>query len=50
MNSDLLECKRQALILAKSENPPVKDNDNDNDNDKDKDNPVQEAQLECARA
>ena len=46
MNSDPLECKRQALILAKSENPPVKDNDNDND----KDNPVQEAQLECARA
>ena len=29
MNSDLLECKRQALLLlllAKSENPPVKDN------------------------
>jgi len=26
MNSDLLECKRQALFLAKSENPPVKDN------------------------
>ena len=26
MNSDLLECKRQALILTKSENPPVKDN------------------------
>ena len=46
MNSDPLECKRQALILAKSENPPVKDNDNDND----KDNPVQKAQLECARA
>ena len=46
MNSDLLECKRQALILAKSGNRPVKDNDNDND----KDNPVQEAQLECARA
>ena len=46
MNSDPLECKRQALILAKSENPPVKDNDDDND----KDNPVQKAQLECARA
>ena len=26
MNSDLLECKQQALLLAKSENPPVKDN------------------------
>ena len=26
MNSDLLECKRQGLLLAKSENPPVKDN------------------------
>ena len=26
MNSDLLECKRQALLLAKSENPPVNDN------------------------
>ena len=26
MNSDLLEYKRQAPLLAKSENPPVKDN------------------------
>ena len=26
MNSDLLKCKRQVLLLAKSENPPVKDN------------------------
>ena len=26
MNSDLLDCKRQALLLAKSENLPVKDN------------------------
>ena len=26
MNSGLLDCKRQALLLAKWENPPVKDN------------------------
>ena len=25
-NNNLLRCKRQALLLAKSENPPVKDN------------------------
>ena len=25
-NNNLLECKRQALLLAKLENPPVKDN------------------------